>query len=132
LETVHFIRTRISKQMLAWAEIHSEQQYSFAGSITLVFASGAGLCPGQPQWCGEQGFERPRRGTEIMDAALARETVNGSTTSPAWSRRSACKPASGATLSSLAETAERWPAAAWEASSSIRNGAGIPANGEWN
>jgi len=50
-------------------------QYSFAGSITLVFASGVGLCLGQPQLRGERCLERPRRGRTIKDALLARETV---------------------------------------------------------
>ena len=48
-------------------------QYSFAGSITLVFASGVGLCFGQRQLRGERRFEGPRRGTEIKGALLARE-----------------------------------------------------------
>jgi hypothetical protein len=48
-------------------------QYSFAGSITLVFASGVGLCFGQPQLRGERRFEGPRRGRKIKDALLARE-----------------------------------------------------------
>jgi len=34
--------------MLARPEVQSYHQYSFAGSITLVFASGVGLCLGQP------------------------------------------------------------------------------------
>ena len=46
--------------MLARPEVQS-YQYSFAGSITLVFASGVGLCLGQPQLRGERRFERPRR-----------------------------------------------------------------------
>jgi hypothetical protein len=40
-----------------------------------VFASGVGLCLGQPQLRGERRFERPRRGRKIKDALLARETV---------------------------------------------------------
>jgi hypothetical protein len=50
-------------------------QYSFAGSTTLAFASGAGLCLGQLQLRGERRFEGPRRETENQDARLAEETV---------------------------------------------------------
>jgi hypothetical protein len=39
----------------------------------MVFASGIGLFPGQPQLRGKRRFERPRRG--IKDAPLARETA---------------------------------------------------------
>lgn len=52
--------------MLARPEIHS-YQYSFAGSITLVFASGVGLCVGASSGRGE--------GRKIKDALRARETV---------------------------------------------------------
>jgi len=49
--------------MLARPDVRSYQQYSFVGSTTLLFASGVGLCLGQPQLCGEQRFERRRRGS---------------------------------------------------------------------
>ena len=62
--------------MLARPEIQSNQ-YSFAGSITLVFASGVGLCLGQPQLRGERRFERPRRRTE--DQGRAARARNGGT-----------------------------------------------------
>ena len=65
--------------MLAGPEVHCQHQCSFAGSITLVFASGIGLCPsaledsltcavsGASSGCGEE--------PTIKDALLARETV---------------------------------------------------------
>ena len=63
--------------MLARPEVQS-CEYSFAGSITLVFASGVGLCLGQPQLRGERRFERPRRGTEDQGrAARARSEGTG-------------------------------------------------------
>ena len=46
--------------MLARPEVQS-YQYSFAGSITLVFASGVGLCFGQPQLRGEERLSRYNR-----------------------------------------------------------------------
>ncbi len=61
--------------MLASPELHSWHRYSFAGSITLVFASDVGLYLGQPQWRGERRFKRPRRGTDDQGRPLARETV---------------------------------------------------------
>jgi len=61
--------------MLARPEVHSWHQYTFAGSMTMVFASGIGLFPGQPPLRGKRRFERPRRGTDVKDAPLARETV---------------------------------------------------------
>jgi hypothetical protein len=54
--------------MLARPEIQS-YQYSFAGSITLVFASGVGLCLGQPQLRGERRFDRQLRGTEASSSS---------------------------------------------------------------
>ncbi len=68
-------RSRRSQQTLARPEVQS-YQYSFAGSITLVFASGVGLCLGQPQLRGERRFEQPRRGTEYLGRA-ARERNGG-------------------------------------------------------
>ncbi len=62
--------------MLARPEVQS-YQYSFAGSITLVFASGVGLCLKQPHSRGERRFERPRRGTE--DQGRAARARNGGT-----------------------------------------------------
>ena len=53
-------------------------QYSFAGSITLVFASDVGLCFGQPQLRGDRRLEGPRRGTEDQGRApRARSGVTG-------------------------------------------------------
>jgi len=64
----------ISKQMLARPEVHFKHQYNFAGSITMVFASGVGLCPGQPQLRGKRRFERPRRGMDDLGScALSRK-----------------------------------------------------------
>jgi hypothetical protein len=80
LEPVDCIRTylyEISKQMLARPEVHSWHQYTFAGSITMVFASGIGLFPGQPQLRGKRRFERPRRGTD--DQGRAARMRNGGT-----------------------------------------------------
>jgi hypothetical protein len=48
-------------------------QYSFAGSIRLVFASGVGLCFGQPQLRGERRFEGRGEDGRSKDALLARE-----------------------------------------------------------
>jgi hypothetical protein len=45
--------------------------------MTMVFASGIGLFPGQPQLRGKQRFERPRRGTD--DQGRAARTRNGGT-----------------------------------------------------
>lgn len=56
--------------MLARPEVHSWHQYSFARSITLVFATGVGLCLGQPQLRGERRIERPRRGMDPTIEAL--------------------------------------------------------------
>ena len=50
-------------------------QYCFPGSITLVSASGVGLCLRQPQLCGERRFERPRRGTDDQGRAARMRTV---------------------------------------------------------
>ena len=62
--------------MLARPKVRA-YEYTFAGSITLVFASGVGLCLGQPQLPGERRFERPRRGTE--DLGRAARARNGGT-----------------------------------------------------
>jgi hypothetical protein len=89
--------------MLARPEIHS-YQYSFAGSITLVFASGVGLCLGEPQLRGERRFERPRRGTE--DQGRAARARNGGTGGrlrrPGQGEARGVRPRT--TLSSLAES----------------------------
>jgi hypothetical protein len=59
-------------------EFHSWHQYNFAGSITMVFASGDGLCPEQAQLRDKRRFARPRRGTDdqqltqIADALIER------------------------------------------------------------
>ena len=45
--------------------------------MTMVFASGIGLFPGQPQLRGKRRFERPRRGTD--DQGRAARTRNGGT-----------------------------------------------------
>jgi len=71
------IRAQISKQRLARPEVHSWHQYTFPGSMTMVFASGIGLFPGQPQLRGKRRFERPRRGTD--DQGRAARTRNGGT-----------------------------------------------------
>ena len=88
--------------MLARPEVQSHQ-YSFAGSITLVFASGVGLCLGQPQLRGERRFERPRRGTE--DQGRAARARNGGTGGrlrrPGQGEARGVRPRT--TLSSLAE-----------------------------
>jgi hypothetical protein len=75
-----------------------------------VFASGVGRCLGQPQLRGERHFERPRRGTKIKDALLARETVEQVDTSPAGSGEArGVRPPHHAVLSR--GKAERWPLA---------------------
>src|ERR1035437_2087238 len=45
--------------------------------FTMVFASGVGLCPGQPQLRGKRRFERPRRGRD--DQGRAARVRNGGT-----------------------------------------------------
>ena len=65
----------MSTQMLARSEVHSYQQYSFAASIKLVFATAIGLCLGQPQLRGEQRFEQPRRGTDDQERAARTKTI---------------------------------------------------------
>jgi len=60
--------------MLARPEIQSDQ-YSFAGSITLVFASGSASASDSLN-CAVSGVSSGRgEGWKIMDALLARETV---------------------------------------------------------
>jgi hypothetical protein len=80
-----------------------KEAYSFAGSIRLVFASGVGLCLGQPQLRGERRFERPRRGTE--DQGRAARARNGGTGGrlrrPGQGEARGVRPRT--TLSSLAE-----------------------------
>ena len=88
--------------MLARPEVQS-YQYSFAGSITLVFASGVGLCLGQPQLRGERRFERPRRGAEDQGrAARARNSgTGGRLRRPGQGEARGARPRT--TLSSLAD-----------------------------
>src|ERR1700690_838035 len=99
--------------MLARAEVQSYHQYSFAGSITLVFASGVDLCLRQPQLRGERRFERPRRGTE--DQGRAARARNGGTGGrlrrPGQGEARGVRPPHYAVLSR--GKAERWPAAGW-------------------
>jgi hypothetical protein len=71
------IRAYISKQMLGRPEVYFWHQYNFAGSITMVFASRVGHCPGRLQLRGKRRFERPRRGTD--DQGRAARTRNGGT-----------------------------------------------------
>jgi hypothetical protein len=96
--------------MLARPEVQS-YWYSFAGSIALVFASGVGLCLGQPQLRGERRFERPRRGTE--DQGRPARARNGGTGGrlrwPGQGEARGVRPPHHAVLSR--GKAERWPLA---------------------
>ena len=56
-------------------EVHSWHQYYLAGSITMVFASGVGLCPGPPNFMVSDASSSRGGERTIKDWPLAQETV---------------------------------------------------------